>query len=277
MKKALLAVSGLALIVTVSACGSRPESGQASPPASDTLFGNAQELVRAATAKTGQAQSAKFTLTETVGNEMVTAHGEGRFGTNAAMDLTMKVQGEEVEMRFVDKTFYIKVPPEQMEATGGKPWGRISADNELGKVLGSLANTAEQNDPAKILDQIQQAGTITKSEKTTLDGQPASHYWVDIDFAKAAASFAESSGLPPEELQKLAGDKIKTIPVELWLNQDSLPVQITEDITPILKAAGGPEAGQSANIIMKYSDWGAPVDVQAPPADQVADLDLGLN
>jgi hypothetical protein len=273
MKNALLAVGGVALAVTISACGAETVSGQASPSGSATLFGNAQELVRAASTKTGQEKTAKFTLTESVGQQQITGHGEGRYdGPNTALDMNMAVLGQDMEVRFVDKTVYIKLPAAATaQLSGGKPWGRVAAGNPMAQALGATTQQAQQNDPSKILDQIQQAGTITRSEQTTLDGQPTSHYWVDIDFAKAAASFGANAGLPADQLQKLAG-QIKTIPVQLWLNSDSLPVQITEDLTAISQAAGAPASAQPVNLTLRYSDWGTPVDVQAPPADQVGDL-----
>lgn len=278
MKKALLAVGGLALVVSIGACGARPTAGQAAPENSSALFGNVQELVRAATTKTDQTKSAKFVLDESVGQQQVNAKGEARYdGSNSAMDMTMTVMGQEVEMRLVDQTVYLKFPPEgAAELTGSKPWGRVAADNPLAKALGSTTEQADQNDPSKVLDQIQQAGTITKSEQTTLNGQPVSHYWVDIDFAKAAASFGTSSGLPAEQLRQLAG-KVKAIPAQLWLNSDTLPVQITEDLTAIVDAAGAPAAAKPLTVTVNYSDWGTPVDIQAPPADQVADLQLPSN
>lgn len=279
MKKALLAVGGFALVITVSACA-RPVSGHASP--TDTVFGNAQELVRAATAKADQATSTRFMLTETIGRVgTIVVHGESRFGADAATDMTINVLGGlenmEIEMRFVDQTVYVKVPPEASAMTGGKPWGRVTDENQLAMAMGDITDMAEQNDPTKALDQIQQGGTITKIEQTTLDGQPVSHYWVDIDFAKVAASFADSSGVPVEELQKLADGPFGTtltIPTELWLNQDSLLVQITEDLTPLIKATDAPEDVLPVNVILKYSNWGAPVDIQAPPADQVGEFTL---
>ncbi|WP_027942943.1 hypothetical protein [Amycolatopsis taiwanensis] len=278
MTKARLAVGGLALAITIGACGAGPVSGQASPAGSDTLFGNAKELVRVASAKTDQAKTAKFTITETIGGTPITTHGEGRYdGPNTAIKTTMSVVGMEMETRIVDQAVYVKFPAEMGRAmTAGKPWGRFSAGNPIAKVMGATAGTAEQNDPTRILDQVQQAGTITKSEKTTLDGQPVTHYWVDIDFAKALETFATGFGLPADGMQGLADAQV-VIPMELWLNQDSLPVQITEDLTAITNESGLAEAGMPVNIMVKYSDWGTPVDVQAPPADQVGELTLDLD
>jgi len=175
------------------------------------------------------------------------------------------------ELRLVSKTVYIKLPEQARAAvSGGKPWAKLSPDSPAGKALGSSLDQAQQNDPTKFLDTIKQAGTITKSEQTTLDGQSATHYWIDVDFAKAADKFA-SAGLSADQLKTLAG-KVKTIPMELWLNSDQLPVQITEDLGAIVKAAGAPAAMQGMKMTMKYSDWGTAVDVQAPPADQVGEL-----
>lgn len=58
------------------------------------------------------------------------------------------------------------------------------------------------------------------------------------------------------------------------MNAGLLPVQVTEDMTEQMKAAGVPGSGAST-VTMKYSDWGTTtVDVQAPPADQVGELKL---
>jgi len=58
----------------------------------------------------------------------------------------------------------------------------------------------------------------------------------------------------------------------LKLPADQLPVQVTPDVGPLLKAAGAPATGSTKSTV-KYSDWGTPVSVRAPPADQVADFD----
>ncbi|HKS44773.1 MAG TPA: hypothetical protein VJT49_06575 [Amycolatopsis sp.] len=279
MKKSALLAGGLALVVVVSGCATKTESGQASGQTgntgSDSLFGNAQELVLAASAKTQQVKSSKFSLVETVAGQQITGEGQGRYdGANSVMQMTMTVLGQTEEIRLVGKTMYIQLPQAARGAmTGGKPWGRISTDGDVGKALSDTLDKAQQNDPSKTLEQIQQAGTITKSEKTTLDGQPVSHYWIDLDFAKAAKSFS-SAGVPEEQLQQMAG-QVKSIPVELWLNADQLPVQVSEDLGPIMKAAGAPSNAQNAKMTLKYSDWGTPVDVLAPPADQVGELKLG--
>ncbi|WP_198958399.1 MULTISPECIES: hypothetical protein [Amycolatopsis] len=271
MRKIALLAGALALVAGTTACGSTTDSGQANEP--PKLFGTAQELVLASSGKADQVQTAKFTLTGTVAGQRLDASGEGRFtGPSPAMTMTMNAAGQSQEMRVVDKVLYLKLPPEQaaQAVEGGKPWAKIPEDSEAGKAIGASMDQAAQGDPTQMLEQIQQAGTITRSEQTTLDGQQVSHYWVDIDVAKATGSL-KMGELPPEVLDKLKNSGA-VLPMEVWLNADQLPVQVTQDLTPLMQAAGAPAEAQHATMTMKYRDWGAPVNVTAPPADQVGDL-----
>jgi hypothetical protein len=184
----------------------------------------------------------------------------------------MNAAGQSQEMRIVGKVLYLKLPAQAaaQAVEGGKPWAKVPEDSEAGKAIGASMDQAAQGDPTQILEQVQQAGTITRSEQTTLDGQQVSHYWVNIDLAKAADSL-KNVQLPQEALDQLKNSGT-VIPMELWLDADQLPVQITQDLSPVMKAAGAPAEAQNATMTLKYTDWGAPVDVAAPPADQVGEL-----
>jgi hypothetical protein len=271
MKKIALAAGGVALVLTLSGCGARTVAG--TPNADPMLFGNAQQLVRAASAKTQQTKSAKFSIETSVAGQQLDGQGTGRFdGDNTAMQMTMNVGPVTEELRYLDKTLYVQLPAQlRAQMTQGKPWGKLPADSDLAKTMG--ASQAQQNDPSQILSQIQQAGTITKSEQTTLDGQQVTHYWINVDVAKAADKLA-ASGVSTAQLDQIK-DKVSTIPLELWLNTDLLPVQVTEDLSGVVKAAGAPAGAHPMKLPMKYSDWGTAVDVQAPPADQVGELTMG--
>ncbi|MBB2934553.1 hypothetical protein FHX82_001573 [Amycolatopsis bartoniae] len=269
-KRPGLAVATLALVLTLTGCGARAVSG--TPSGDGHLFDNAQELVRAATGETDQVKSAKFSMTMTVAGQPVTGQGEGRFdGDNTAMRMSMTASGIDEEMLYVGKKIYLQVPEQYRDQlTSGKPWGQFPENSNFSKVMG--AAQAQQNDPKQMLQQIQEAGTITRSAQETLDGKPATHYWIDVDVAKSVDKLAQS-GLSQAQLQGMAS-KVKTVPMQLWLNEDLLPVQITEDMTELMRAAGAPASTQNMTLTMKYTDWGIPVDVQAPPADEVGDIEL---
>ncbi|WP_020670527.1 hypothetical protein [Amycolatopsis nigrescens] len=282
MRKATLAGAGLALIMTVTACGGGQTGGQAEPaPANgDRPFNSAPDLVRAASTKTAESKTAKFSMEAGGAGQSMTATGQLRFDPgNVAMSMNMDNNGEKMEIRLVDRAFFIK-SPEMSE--GGKEWTKLSTDgaDPLSKLLGTvLDQAAKQSDPTKVLDQIDKAGTITKTEPTQLDGQPATLYNVDVDVAKAMQLSLES--MPKELTDALKGKletelkgKQLTMPMQLWLNADQLPVQIVVDSGPMAAAMGAPAGQAEAKSTMKYTDWGAPVDVQAPPADQVQDLKM---
>jgi len=265
-----LGASVLALAIALTGCGAKTISGT---PSGGT-FDNAQELVRAAASKTEQAKSSKFTFETQIAGQKMTGQGMGRYdGAATAMQMSMDVGPMHEEIVYTDGMMYIQLP-EEMRAlmTGGKPWGKLDPNSDVAKAMGSSVN-AEQNDPSKYLEQIQEAGTITKSEQTTLNGEPATHYWIDLDFAKALDKLAES-GYPREMLDVLKG-KSGTIPMELWLNADQLPMKITENLGAMMKAVGAPAELSDMVMTMTYTDWGAPVTVTAPSADQVGELKLG--
>jgi hypothetical protein len=281
MRKTALTAGGLALILALSACGGTtggtalPASAPGQDKAGSTaLFSDPLQLVAAAKAGTEKSKSAKFSMQMTAAGMSVKATGQGRFdGTNTAMSMNMDLLGQQLEMRLIGSDMYMKMP-ESMRASLGstKPWTKISLtdSSSAGKALSDSYNQlAEQNDPSKMLEQIQKAGTISKSESTTLDGQPANHYTIDVDFAKLADQMP--AGLPADAKDKLAGQNVH-FPMELWVNSDQLPMQIVMDMSALGKAIGGDAAaGQMGEMkmTMKYTDWGAPVSVEAPPADQV--------
>lgn len=286
MRRTVLATGAVALVLALGACGNvvqgtptaagqqQVDTGQNGVSAA---FSDANQLVAAAKAGTSKSKSAKFSMEGNFGGQATKASGQGRFdGDNSAMSMTMDMVGQQMEMRFLNKTLYVKMPA---AAAAGKAWIKLSADGSdpMSKALGgSLDKMSGQSDPTQVLDQISKAGKITKSEQTTLDGKPATHYTVDVDFAKLADQQAPG-GLPAAAAEQLKGKNVH-FPIDIWLNSDQLPVQIKMDMTPMMTALGAPGSAAAAGMVMTmhYSDWGTPVDVQAPPADQVGDFsDLG--
>lgn len=290
MRKTAIAASGFALAIALSACGDKggDQAGGLVDSANNAVFGNAQELVQAASTKTESSKSAKFTMEMSMMGMAIKGNGEGRFeGENSAMSMTMDMMGQQMETRVVDRAVYIKTPAGVPGANAAKPWMKISADGSdpMSQQLGgSFDQMAEQGDPTKMLDYVKQAGTITKSEQGQLDGQDTTHYWIDLDFNKMLEN--APGGIPPEQAKAMQG-KIGTIPMELWLDSEQRPAQVVMDTSAITKAAmeeatknlppeaAGqmPQAGAGdGKVTMKYTDWGAEVNVQAPPADQVGEM-----
>jgi hypothetical protein len=242
---------------------------------SSSLFSDPLQLVAAAKAGTEKSKSSKFSMEMNVAGMAIKASGQGRYeAANPAMSMNMDLLGQQMEMRLIGKTMYMKLP-ENLRATTGstKPWTKVALDDSTpeGKALSeNYSQLAEQNDPSKMLEQIQQAGTMKKSEATTLNGEPANHYTFELDLAKLAGQLP--AGLPAEAEAELKGKDVR-FPMDLWVNSDQLPMQIVMDMTALGSALGGAQGGQMGEMkmTMKYTDWGVPVDVAAPPADQVGE------
>ncbi|WP_284744391.1 hypothetical protein [Amycolatopsis sp. RTGN1] len=236
------------LLVLLTGC-----TGAPAPPA----FTDARALADAATAATTAGGSAKFSTDVAVGQVRSKGQGQARFGPGGTSQvMTTDFIGEPMELRLVAGKLYAKVPEGSRDEVGaGKPWVAVAADgtDPFSQVLGgSLAQLAAQNDPAHTLGEIRTAGSIVSAERGQLDGVAAEHYRVELDLSRLGADLP--AGLPAGSAGRF--------PVELWLDDAHRPVQVVLDLSPILQ-------GGEARITTRYREWGAPVDVQPPPAGEV--------
>lgn len=274
-----MAVFGLALTLTLGACGKAPvDAGPAlqTAPTSPALFRDSNALVTAAKAGTAKNKAVKFSSTMSVAGQEVTTSGEANYdGANTTVSTTTNTVGMTMEMRIVGGNLYLKMPAAAMKQLGvTKEWAEISLKDmgSLGALLGGgdANKLAQQNDPTDALEQIQKSGSIVSSDKTQLDGQAVSHYVLDLDVDKMMDNLP--AAMPADAKAKLEGKHIH-IPTELWLNADQLPVQEKMDMTammkPLLPAGSSQSALGAMKMTVKYSDWGVPVSIQAPPAAQV--------
>jgi hypothetical protein len=282
MRKTAFAAWGFALVLALSACGggtggtgAAPASGQ-DKAGKISLFSDPLQLVAAAKAGTDKSKSSKFSMEINAAGQSIKASGSARYdGDNTAMTMSMDMAGETMDMILVDKVTYLKLPESQRAQIGStKPWLKISADgtDPVSKALGPiLTKAAADNNPSQTLDKISKAGTITKSEQVQLDGQPTSHYTIDLDFSKMLDELAGLMGATGEQAKSQLQGKDLHVPTELWLNSDQLPVQTVMDMSKVMSTLGAGAQGDATTTV-KHTDWGSPVDIQAPAADQVTDI-----
>jgi len=145
--------------------------------------------------------------------------------------------------------------------------GKVDAEAMGKQVEDKLKTTAhfipgEPKDLIKQVEQIKDAGTITKSQQETLDGQQVVHYWIDVDVEKLAAQ--QTDAMMKSAMESLAKQGTKTLKYELWVRGDGLPAKFATQ-APV-------GAGKPVTVTVGFSDWGQPVNVQAPPADQVGEM-----
>ncbi|MGH3631047.1 MAG: hypothetical protein ACRDRL_26845 [Sciscionella sp.] len=160
-------------------------------------------------------------------------------------------------------------------AKRAKPWLKVTGTGptaaEFGGILEQLADTVN---PLTTLDTLGAVGTLRGSSPTRLDGQEVVEYHLSLDGATLAKReiAALGDGLPAKTKAKISTELKQlpdSVPASLWLDPNDRPVKVS--IT--LNAHGASEL--SAANTVTYSDWGKPVDITAPPADEVAALPTG--
>jgi len=252
----------IALAVVAAACGS---GGGGAAVSIKTL--------QAAVSNTQAAPSSRFTLdvsTAGAGHD-VNVHGSG---VTTADHKTAQITFEipmlgSVEARIVDGTMYMNLGSLGAlsgKLPEGKQWVSISLDalkSQAGSDFGSLFGQTQQNGPTQGLEYLQGlSGDVTKVGDDTIAGAHATHYRASIDYAKVAAKLPPSSALAG----KLA--KLGVVPADVWINDDDRVVKMHFNVEG---GAFGGGAG-TADFTMEITDFGVPVDVQAPPADQTVDV-----
>jgi LppX_LprAFG lipoprotein len=260
-RRGVLAGIVVAFALAVAACGGGDSGSGASGNPTVSI-----KTLQAAVSNTQAEQSSKFTMdvgVDTTGKSLA-IHGDGVSsgdGKTGQITLTIPSVGT-VDERIVDGTVYMNLGdlPFASKLTD-KPWVEVNLD-ELGQKtgidLGGLADQAQSNGPQQGLEYLQGlSGDVEKVGDDTVAGEHAIHYRAQIDYAKVAAKLPE--GAARDKLGSLG-----TVPADVWIDDNDRVVKMQF-------AVDGSSLGTSdakVQMTMEMTEFGVPVDVQAPPADQ---------
>lgn len=251
----------LALAVTVAACG----SGGSSEAAVSI------ETLQAAASNTQATESQRFTMEikVDVAGEPITITVDGVMsgdGENGEINIAMPVVGS-IEERVVDGVIYMNLGsfPGAPAELDGKQWVKLDLDQlKQNGMFADLANQAETNSPHQGLEYLQGlSGDVEEVGPDTVAGRPATHYRASIDYTLVLDRLPNASAEAREALSKLG-----TVPADVWIDGEDRVVKM--HLTMDGSALGG-RAG-TAEMTIEITDFGVPVDVQAPPADQTVDF-----
>jgi hypothetical protein len=191
--------------------------------------------------------------------------GEEQYSPSVEMSMSTQIQGQSLSEVLIGTTFYMDYPALAAEM-GGKPWGEIDlakAGGALGS-LSSLANTARNYNPTTQLQALIASGRVADVGTQTVDGQQTTHYQGKLTVSQMAAQI---SGLTSAQLstlkETLQASGITYELVDLFVPSSGLPVEVKY----VSQSPGG-----QVSTDLHLSDWGAPVQIGAPPASQVFDL-----
>jgi hypothetical protein len=148
----------------------------------------------------------------------------------------------------------------------GKQWVKLDLEQlkQQNSMFDDLANQAQSNSPTQGLEYLEGlSGDVQNLGQDTVAGQPATHYRASIDYTKVLDKLPNAT----DEMRS-AFAKLGTVPADVWIDGQDRVVKMHMTIDGSALGAGS----GNAELTMEITDFGVPVDVQAPPADQTTDI-----
>jgi hypothetical protein len=268
MRRAVLALALAAAACALTACGVR----------------NSVDPVASAATKTQQAGGYKVAMSVTVSaaGQEIAMRGRGTFGHDQG-ELELNIDGlmgalggltggsgSGLTMKAVyltedgDPVVYMNLGFLTSFLPGGKSWVRLDlqkAGTAAGVDVGQLMGGAGQS-PSDWLSLLRSEGDFTKVGDETLNGVQATHYHGTVDLRKVA----ENSPVPDAMKHLLDNGAPAEYPLDVWVDDQGYIRQYESTYD---ETRGGNAASTTTKV--EISDYGTPVDVSAPPADEVFD------
>jgi hypothetical protein len=267
-----------ALVIVLAACGSQPDTVTVKKAVSP------QKVVLASVRATAAAKSARMSMTVSTdatgaADIGLSADGVTDFATGDA-EMEMRFSGPAtklfsggIEMRVVDHTAYMKLPASLGSMFGNGKWLKIP---NIG-AADTTAPGAGETDPSKFLAYLETVSSnVTKVGTETIRGVETTHYQASLDLGKAADRADVPASLR-DELRRLLGAKANSaIPADVWVDGNGLARRVKMTIELGVPTVAAP-AGDPIKIAvsMDLYDFGVPVHVVAPPADQITVFPFG--
>ncbi|HYR62998.1 MAG TPA: hypothetical protein VET24_10275 [Actinomycetota bacterium] len=257
-------------------------------------------LIEGARAKAISAKTANFTQTINVTPVSGTAEA---ISINGSMDLPSKRIGMtfalpgvgDIQAVLDSGIIYEKIP-QLASMLGGKAWFKIDPSSlknikgggqfaSLLASMDSLLKQAETQDPTQGLGLLAGvSGPVTTVGPDTVRGTATTHYKFTVDEAQAIAKLPADAQEAVKAFSSQLG--ITNIPTEAWLDKDGLIRRIhlivdtsgsTSTPSPLLSGLPASVLPKSTDMTMELYDYGSPVTIAVPPADQVTDLGAMLS
>jgi hypothetical protein len=272
MRKTAIALSAFALAMTLGACGDKGSTGGDATGTDGNSGGSVAaasvaDLAKSIGDKTVDKSSAHMKLTANAAGQDIQGEGDVKFGAaDAAMMMDMTTPEGNLSMVLLDAALYIKLP---QELAPGKSWIKIdsTSNSELAKALGSISDQMSKNaDPRETLKEFEKSGKITNTKEEELDGQKVTHYTITVDVQKMADN--QTDPTMKTAMDEAIKGGLKDFPVDVFIDQEDLPVRIALEM-PTPDATG---KTTTVKMTIDYTKWGEPVEITAPPAEQIAKL-----
>jgi hypothetical protein len=229
----------------------------------------ATEAVTTAASQSLNAKSADMSFTMTFSglglNEQVTGQGAFDYANQVGtLSVNLPLGGQQQSEQVIEDggTMYVNVGGLLGQAASGKSW--VSAtQSQLSSGKSSLGGGFSQwDDPAGMLQQLQQAGaTVTSNGSTTFDGTPVTAYSVTLP---SSAIQKYLGALPSSVQQSTSGLSLPSLTEKVYVEAGNLLRGVD---MPFSFGVMGKTL--SMDMQMAFSNYGTPVTVTPPPASEV--------
>lgn len=264
-----VAALGLAAVAGCTGSGGSGNAGGSANGGSGAVQLSPAAFIKAALDKASNDKTVHVTGTMTSGTFSGTMDGQEQFAPDLKVALTLNMSQMNFSELLIGDTIYMKMP-QLSSMLGGKPWAqfKLSALGGSGSALQSLMDSAKNTDPTQQLQPLLASGDVHKVGTETVDGVQTEHYAGTVDPGTAFDGSAAAKNLTPDQIAQLKSllkaSGITTETIDAWVaTSTGLPVRETVTAT----ASSG-----AFKVDMHMSDWGKPVSITPPPADQVTDI-----
>jgi hypothetical protein len=158
-------------------------------------------------------------------------------------------------------------------ATSDKSWVEISGTGAAQDAGTSFA------DGAAVLKLLESAGGVTKVGSEQVRGVDTTHYSASLDLATALAQLnADDRAKAEDQLGRVGIDPSSVqVPVDVWIDNDGLVRRVRIGVQPPSgETTSNATAGTSGTLTVEFYDFGQPVAITVPSADQVFKLDPSM-
>lgn len=197
-----------------------------------------------------EAESFAFETTSDSAGQTQTMSGQARFGDDG---IEMEASGsgaQDLEMILVDEAMFMKSPG---LGTGDK-WLKI----DLSDPTSLFGMIGKATDPEVMLKAMEAPKELELVGTEDVDGVETNHYRITLDptqYLKAMELPPAMAGMMPDELVS-----------EMWVDGDDLPRKFTQSMQLPAVGGGTPTTTTTEGT---YSDFGADVEIEAPPSSEV--------
>jgi hypothetical protein len=158
-------------------------------------------------------------------------------------------------------TVYVKVEALNKMLGATKPWVKVPL-SEMGDDRGQIdqvLSQIQQFDLVGVTEMVTASKDVKSVGTETVGGEDTTHY---------AGTFpvdAAVKQLPADKQERALTNlaELKNVKFDIWVGADKLPRKVTMN---------GSEKGATMDAALMFKGYNQPVNIQAPPADQVGEL-----